>query len=67
MASGRRSTVSLPRALAREVPKSVELELRLARLELQVKDLTERLDIQTNRSAALQAQVDHLLARLFHT
>jgi uncharacterized coiled-coil protein SlyX len=44
----------------------VELELRLARLELQVKELTERLEAQTNRAATLQAHIDHLVARMFH-
>ena len=49
---------------ADEVPKSWELEQRVARLELRIKDLEAALDLQTKRGIALQAQLDHLLARL---
>ena len=51
---------------AAEVPKSIELELRIARLELYVKDLTEQIDLQAKRTVALQAQLDHFLARISH-
>ena len=52
------------RATADEVPKSWELEQRVARLELRIKELQAALDLQTKRNIALQAQFDHLLARL---
>ena len=52
------------RATADEVPKSWELEQRVARLELRIKDLQATLDLQNKRNIALQAQFDHLLARL---
>jgi hypothetical protein len=61
----RETTVPIfPRATADEVPKSWELEQRVARLELRIKDLQAALDLQTKRSTALQAQFDHLIARL---
>ena len=52
------------RATADEVPKSWELEQRVARLELRIRDMQAALDLQTTRSIALQAQLDHLIARL---
>jgi hypothetical protein len=52
------------RATADEVPKSWELEQRVARLELRIKEMQASLDLQAKRNVALQAQFDHLLARL---
>ncbi len=46
------------------VPKSVELEFRVSRIEGDMKDLREMLEVLTKRVVALQAQMDHLLARL---
>jgi hypothetical protein len=46
--------------LAREVPgKSVELEHRIGRLELAVRELQSTLQAVHNRVMALQAHVDH--------
>jgi hypothetical protein len=52
------------RGTADEVPKSWELEQRVARLELRIKEMQASLDLQAKRNVALQAQFDHLLARL---
>ena len=52
------------RVTADGVPKSWELEQRVARLELRIKDLQTALDLQNKRNISLQAQFDHLLARL---
>ena len=65
MRSKRQMTIpTFTRATADEVPKSWELEQRVARLELRIKDLQAALDLQTKRNVAMQAQFDHLLARL---
>jgi hypothetical protein len=66
LAARRRSTIPFLPDTAAEVPKSIELELRIARLELYVKDLTEQIDLQAKRTVALQAQLDHFLARISH-
>jgi hypothetical protein len=50
-------------ATADEIPKSWELEQRVARLELRIKDLQTALELQNKRSIALQAHFDHLIAR----
>jgi hypothetical protein len=63
----RLSSVPQLRDTAAELPKSIELEQRIGRIELKLKELLQQLELQTKRSAALQAQVDHLAARLFHT
>jgi hypothetical protein len=55
--SRRRSTIKSVRTLAREMPKSVELEQRVSRVELHLQELTRRV-------AALQAQLDHLVAKV---
>ena len=47
-----------------EMPKTWELEQRVARLELDIQNLLGALDIQAKRAIALQAQLDHLFARL---
>jgi len=46
------------------VPKSVELEHRLSRLELVVKQLVETLASEHRQNSAMQAQLDHILAKL---
>ena len=64
MAPKRETTISrFSRVTANEVPKSWELEQRVARLEIRIKDLQAALDLQTKRNVALQAQFDHLVAR----
>jgi hypothetical protein len=63
----RRSTIRLPRWTADDlpiVPKTVELEQRLSRLEGSYGDMHEQLDTLTRRVIALQAQLDYLIARL---
>ena len=61
----RQTTItSFFRANADEVPKSWELEQRVARLELQIRDMQSTLNLQAKRTIALQAQLDHLIARL---
>jgi uncharacterized coiled-coil protein SlyX len=42
----------------------VELEVRIARVELTVKAIHEAVDVVMRRLAALQAQLDHLAARV---
>jgi hypothetical protein len=44
-------------------PKSVELEQRLARLEICCREMQALIELGLKRSAALQAEVDHLNAR----
>jgi hypothetical protein len=61
----RRSTLRLPRATAFEVPKSVELEHRIGRLELLIKDLHDENAALKKRVSALQAQLDHVAARKY--
>jgi hypothetical protein len=46
------------------MPKSWELEQRVARLEIELLELHTTLDTVNKRTVALQAQLDHLLARL---
>jgi len=62
----KRQTTITPffRAKADEVPKSWELEQRVSRLELQIRDLQATLTLQAKRTISLQAQIDHLIARL---
>ena len=50
-------------ATVSEVPKPVELEHRITRLELLVKELREDLAIRQRTETAIQAQLDHLTAR----
>jgi uncharacterized coiled-coil protein SlyX len=45
-------------------PKSIELETRIARLELVLTDLRRTMEVLTKRTAALQAELDHLSAKL---
>jgi uncharacterized coiled-coil protein SlyX len=60
----RLSTLRGTPATASEVPKSVELEHRIARLEMLVKGLREDLAVRQRKEAAIQAQLDHLTARI---
>lgn len=46
------------------MPKSLELETRVARLELLLLDLNDTVATLTKRQVALQAELDHLLARV---
>ena len=64
--TGRRSTIHTPRSTADElqVPKTVELEQRIARVELKLDRTVEELELNRHRMVALQAQLDHLLAKL---
>lgn len=45
-------------------PKTIELEQRLARTELLVEDLQQLLSVFQKRVIALQAQLDHLSAKM---
>jgi hypothetical protein len=49
---------------AADLPKSVELESRISRLELLTKGLQEEMAIRQRREAAMQAELDHLWARI---
>jgi hypothetical protein len=63
----RQFTGKSTRSTAAEFPqhyKSVELESRVARLEMLVKDLSLACDEQRRISGALRAQLDHLRARV---
>jgi hypothetical protein len=60
----RRSTLKPVRASASEFSKSLELEQRIARVELSSRILRDAVDDLTKRTAALQAQLDHLLAKI---
>jgi uncharacterized coiled-coil protein SlyX len=46
------------------VPKTVELEQRLSRLEGSYAAMQDQLETLTRRVVALQAQLDYLIARL---
>ena len=46
-----------PSTINQYVPKSLELEQRIARVEYQLRELSKRL-------GAVEAQIDHLLARV---
>lgn len=61
----RRSSTRVPPTTARELrlPKTVELEQRIARVELKLQRTREQLDEARQRVAALQAQLDHLSAK----
>jgi exonuclease VII large subunit len=61
----RRRSTPAPRASAHEihVPKTVELEQRIARLELKLQRACEDLEKTRQRMSALQAQLDHYGAK----
>ena len=46
-----------------QVPKTVELEQRIARLEMKLQQACEELDRTRHRLTALQAKLDHYAAR----
>jgi uncharacterized coiled-coil protein SlyX len=58
------SSIPRTRPTAAEVPKSVELESRIARLELLLKGVREELAARQRTEAALKAELDHLWARI---
>ena len=62
----RRSTVKPTRSTAADFPQSnsLELENRVARLEILVKDMRAACDVLNKRTTALQAQLDHIAARI---
>jgi molecular chaperone GrpE (heat shock protein) len=61
----RRHSTPGPRVRAHEihVPKTVELEQRIARLELKLQRALEDLENTRQRMSALQAQLDHYGAK----
>jgi len=46
------------------VPKSVELEHRIGRIETTLRELQDVINMYVKRATALQAQVDHLTAKI---
>jgi hypothetical protein len=60
----RDSTIRSIRTIAIGIPKSLELEQRVARVELLIQHLQNALDLQAKLTIALQAQLDHIDARL---
>ena len=62
----RRSTIRPTRAIAAEVRpvKSLELESRVARLEIVLEQLRDAQEVTSKRLFALQARLDHLAGRL---
>jgi len=64
LAERRDSTVRPARGTAAETSKSVELETRIARLESITKGLQQELALRQRREVAIQAELDHLLARI---
>jgi uncharacterized coiled-coil protein SlyX len=60
----RRSTARQIRATASDAAKSVELESRIGRLEYLVNGLREELALRQRRETAMQAELDHLWARV---
>ncbi|HMF95425.1 MAG TPA: hypothetical protein VKE96_14080 [Vicinamibacterales bacterium] len=67
MASRRTSTVSRTRYSASDTGaalKTIELETRVARVELALTQLEDAVNLLTRRFVALQAHLDHLAARV---
>jgi len=65
--SHRRSTILEKRSTASESTsglKTVELEQRLSRLEICCRDMADTMDLLLKRTTALQAQLDHISAKL---
>ena len=60
----RHSTLRPVRGTAAEISKSVELETRIARLESITKGLQQELALRQRREVAIQAELDHLWARI---
>jgi hypothetical protein len=57
--NGSRCTVHRERG-----PENVELELRVSRVEILLKDVRVAIEALNKRAVAMQAQLDHLDARL---
>ena len=49
---------------APDLEKSLELETRIGRVELTLDDLCDRMIVMERRTAAIQAELHHFLARL---
>ena len=64
MPDDRDSTIPPDRGMASEGSKSLELEQRVGRLEVNVAALRDLANLLTKQIAALQAQLDHLAAKL---
>jgi hypothetical protein len=67
LSSRRYSTIRPKRATAPNLPiapKSLELEQRVSRVEVCCSDVQEQLAVTLKRLAALQAQLDHFIARM---
>ena len=64
MRNRRQSSTHQPRSAAKEHPKSIELEQRIARMEIAVTRLTEWMETLNTRFVALQAHLDHVSARI---
>jgi hypothetical protein len=65
--AGKRSTITSTRTTANELPffpKTLELEHRVAKLEARLNDLLAGSDALNKRLVAIQAQLDHLVARI---
>jgi SpoU rRNA methylase family enzyme len=62
--SSRRSSIPTRRAIANEAPKALELETRVGRLEVLLKDIRDAIEVLKSRTVAIQAQLDHLDARV---
>lgn len=66
--SSRRSTIGRVRTTALDgpanVPKSLELECRVARVEQLLAHINESLETLMKRSVAMQAYLDHISARI---
>jgi hypothetical protein len=62
---GRRQSTPIARSTAPELrlPKTVELEQRIARLEMKIQHACEELELTRQRMSALQARLDHYVAR----
>jgi Tol biopolymer transport system component len=60
----RRSSIRPVRATALEAGKGIELETRVGRLEVLLKDIRAAVDVLNKRTAAVQAHLDHLSARV---
>jgi hypothetical protein len=62
----RRSSTPTLKATANDAPppKSIELEHRIGRLETKLDRVSEELELTRQQLRALQAHLDHLLAKL---
>jgi hypothetical protein len=62
----RRSTITSTRDIAAELRpvKSLELETRVARLEMLIEQVRDTQNVTSKRLFALQARLDHIASRL---